>query len=48
LQQAKHIQARKPLVKNLEVRLMEGGHHLHLEHPKEIAEIFCSFLEKNK
>jgi len=48
LPEAKHIQARKPLVKNLTVQLMEGGHHLHLEHPKRIAKIMCQFLEKNK
>ncbi len=48
LPEAKHIQARKPLVQNLEVKLMDGGHHLHLEHPKKIAKIICDFLEKNK
>ncbi len=48
LPEAKHIQARKPLVKNLTVQLMDGGHHLHLEHPEAIATIFNRFLDKNK
>lgn len=46
--EAKHIQKRKALVQNLEVELMDGGHHLHLEYPKKIAMIINNFLEKNK
>jgi len=47
LPDAKHIQDRKPLIQNLEVKLMDGGHHLHLEHPLEIARLICEFLNKN-
>ncbi len=47
LPEAKHIQKRKPLVQNLTVELMEGGHHLHLEYPEKIAKLLTNFLEKN-
>jgi pimeloyl-ACP methyl ester carboxylesterase len=42
--EAKYIQQRKPLVKDLHVELMPGGHHLHLESPAEVAEKINQFL----
>jgi pimeloyl-ACP methyl ester carboxylesterase len=41
---AKHIQERKPLLKNLKTCLLEGGHHLHLESPTEIGQLIKKFL----
>jgi len=42
---AQYIQDRKPLVKQLEVHLLPGSHHLHLEYPQEIANLIKQFLK---
>jgi len=44
---AEHMQRRKELVSNLEVCLMPGGHHLHLETPEIIANKIIQFLKKS-
>lgn len=41
---ARHIQERKPLLKDLTVYLMKGGHHLHLEDPQAVSKRITSFL----
>lgn len=41
---AHHIQQRKTLVKSLELHVLAGGHHLHLEYPEKIANILSEFL----
>ncbi|MGB0496643.1 MAG: alpha/beta fold hydrolase, partial [Kangiellaceae bacterium] len=43
-----HVQARKSLIKNLKVELLEGGHHLHLEYPQMIAQIISDFMSANQ
>lgn len=43
---AKYIQERKPLVKDLTVQLLSGSHHLHLEYPQQIAGLITDFLDK--
>ncbi len=42
---AEYIQQRKPLVKQLEVHLLPGSHHLHLEYPDKIAELIKEFIK---
>ena len=42
---AEYIQQRKPLVKHLEVHLLPGSHHLHLEYPEEIASLVKEFIK---
>lgn len=42
---ADYIQQRKPLVKQLQAHLLPGSHHLHLEHPIEIAQLLSEFLK---
>lgn len=42
---AEYIQRRKPLVKQLEVQLLPGSHHLHLEYPNEIASLIKEFIK---
>ncbi len=42
---AKYIQQRKPLVKNLQVHLLAGSHHLHLESPDAIARLIKEFVK---
>ena len=39
------ITERQPFVSQLDVRTLPGGHHLHLEHPEEVAEAFNEFLQ---
>ncbi len=43
--QAQHIQDRKPLLNDLSIHLMKGGHHLHLEYPETIAKQISAFLK---
>jgi pimeloyl-ACP methyl ester carboxylesterase len=38
--------ARTPLMKRLTISDIEGGHHAHLEHPKQIAELINSWLSQ--
>jgi len=45
--EAEYIQQRKPLVKQLQVNLMSGGHHLHLETPNKIAKLIKDFLKSS-
>ncbi len=45
---AEYIQQRKPLVQHLEIHLLAGSHHLHLEYPAEIAELVIEFLNKSQ
>ena len=42
---AQYIQLRKPLVKQLQIHLLSGGHHLHLEYPNEIGKLLTEFLK---
>lgn len=42
---AEYIQQRKPLVKQLEVQLLPGSHHLHLEYPEKIAGLIKEFIK---
>lgn len=44
LADAEYIQARKPLVKQLQVEMLPGGHHLHLESPEVVASKINQFL----
>lgn len=44
LPDAAYMQDRKTLVPNLVVKLMPGGHHLHLETPDDIASEIVHFL----
>lgn len=32
--------------KNFEVHLVDGGHHLHLDHPKVVGAIITKFINK--
>ncbi len=43
-QMASYVQERKPLVANLQCHILEGGHHLHLQNPKSVAELVQAFL----
>ncbi len=42
--EAEYIQERKPLVKTLQVEVLPGGHHLHLESPNQVASLISQFL----
>jgi len=42
---AQYIQDRKKLVKNLQVEILSGGHHLHLEYPSQVGSLIEQFLK---
>jgi pimeloyl-ACP methyl ester carboxylesterase len=43
--QAKVLEERKPLIAHLRYVTLQGGHHLHLSHPAEVAQVMNDFLE---
>ncbi len=45
LPEADYIQQRKPLVQQLKVETLPGGHHLHLEAPQAVAAKINQFLK---
>jgi len=43
----KKIEEREKIFKNLTIEKLNGGHHIHLEKPKEVFDLIMKFLDKN-